>query len=204
MIIKNKTGIVITIIMAAALSIGTVACGNVTSDSANSPIDDASSMPADTSQESVNQSNAEKTQENEPGSEGDNESDTHINREIQTCNDKSVQGDKMDLQSAGSEPAGNTGDLSPLTEEQVFNAVVEYCTEYYQLDALPEQTNYYWTVETLSDQECLVRFRSYTGAFVNYYVDVVSGEVHATNDVPALNITGEPSDERFNVRDYLD
>ncbi|MBO5564645.1 MAG: hypothetical protein J5935_03410 [Lachnospiraceae bacterium] len=151
MIIKNKTGIVITIIMVAALSIGTVACGNVTADSANSPIDDASSMPADTSQESVNQSNAEKTQ-----------------------------------------------------EKQIFNAVVKYCTEYYQLDALPEQTNYYWTVETLSDQECLVRFRSYTGAFVNYYVDVVSGEVHATNDVPALNITGEPSDERFNVRDFLD
>ena len=166
MIIKNMTGIVMTIIMAAALSIGTVACGNVPADSANSPIEDSSSGLADADQGTADQSNAEKAKE--------------------------------------SEPAGNTGDMSVLTEEQIFNAVVKYCTERYRLDTLREQTTYYWTVETLSDQECLVRVRSYTAAFVNYYVDVVSGEVHATNDVPALNITGEPSDERFNVSDYLD
>ena len=53
-----------------------------------------------------------------------------------------------------------------------------------------------------TDSAYQVVFRSYTGAFVNFYVDKASGTTRMVESVPALNVEEETG--TINLLDYLD
>ena len=53
-----------------------------------------------------------------------------------------------------------------------------------------------------TDSAYLVVFRSYTGTFVNFYVDKASGTIKMEEYVPTLNIKEETG--TINLFDYID
>ena len=53
-----------------------------------------------------------------------------------------------------------------------------------------------------TDSAYQVVFRSYTGAFVNFYVDKASGTTRMVESVPALNVEEETG--TINLFDYID
>ena len=99
---------------------------------------------------------------------------------------------------------GNGGET--LSEEEALSAVRAYC-----LDANPDlegivnagEYPVYWMVETSSEQQVVVLFRSYTGSETRYYVDRATGETTVTDFVPGIMSAEQPSEESLNVRDYL-
>lgn len=102
------------------------------------------------------------------------------------------------------EETAETAEL--LTENQVLQAVKNYCFEVNpDLDTLAEQEEYDvdWEVSTNENNEIVVLFRSYTGSETRYYVDPASGDVHTTELVPGIMDEEQPSEETFNVKDYM-
>lgn len=53
-----------------------------------------------------------------------------------------------------------------------------------------------------TETEYKVVFRSYTGAFINFFVDRESGSTRMVEFVPALNLESEAGS--INLRDYLE
>ena len=94
-----------------------------------------------------------------------------------------------------------------LTDDQVFEAVKNYCyagnpelAENISADEAPT----YWEITSSSESEVVVLFRSYTGALIRYYVDPTSGETYVTEFVSGIMTEEQRTDETFNVRDYLE
>ena len=101
-------------------------------------------------------------------------------------------------------PDGNGGET--LSNEEALSAVRAYCLDADpELESIVEAEEYpvYWMVETSSEQQVVVLYRSYTGAEIRYYVDRATGEVTVTDFVPGIMNAEQPSEERLNVRDYL-
>ena len=101
-------------------------------------------------------------------------------------------------------PDGNGGET--LSNEEALSAVRAYC-----LDADPElesivnagDQQVYWNIQSSTDSEIVVLFRSYTGALIRYYIDPVSGESYATEFVPGITSEEQRTEESFNARDFL-
>ena len=93
-----------------------------------------------------------------------------------------------------------------ITEDQALSAIRNYC-----LEAIPdlkdmegsEDFTTYWQVESSSEDEIVVLFRSYTGAQVRYYINPTSGETYVTEFVQGITEEEEETGETFNVKDYL-
>ena len=101
-------------------------------------------------------------------------------------------------------PDGNGGET--LSNEEALSAVRAYCLDADpELESIVEAEEYpvYWMVETSSEQQVVVLFRSYTGSETRYYVDRATGETTVTDFVPGIMSAEQPSEERLNVRDYL-
>ena len=101
-------------------------------------------------------------------------------------------------------PDGNGGET--LSNEEALSAVRAYCLDADpELESIVEAEEYpvYWMVETSSEQQVVVLYRSYTGAEIRYYVDRATGETTVTDFVPGIMNAEQPSEERLNVRDYL-
>ena len=100
----------------------------------------------------------------------------------------------------------DSGVRPTLSDEVALSAVRQHC-----LDANPDlegivnagEYPVYWMVETSSEQQVVVLFRSYTGSETRYYVDRATGETTVTDFVPGIMSAEQPSEERLNVRDYL-
>ena len=93
-----------------------------------------------------------------------------------------------------------------LTEEQALEAVKNYCyLNNPDLKDMEASGSYIvnWEVSANDAGEIVVLYRSYTGAEIRYYIDPSSGEAFATEFVPGITEKEEKTDERFNVRDYL-
>ena len=98
------------------------------------------------------------------------------------------------------EIAGNGQESGPekiVTDEQAVTAIreedIENAGEY----------PVYCDVESATDQEIVVLFRSYTGAQIRYYIDRISGNTYVTENVPGITDEEERTDEEFSVWDYL-
>lgn len=128
------------------------------------------------------------------------------------CDDESVFVDKAevegwDAQSVednyenGDENEGSDQE-DGLTEEEAYNAVYQYADENYGMDTVEEYHGYLTYVEEQSsDEQYTYALRSYTGAYVFFYVDATSGEVYSEDLSP---ITDEMENYRYvcNVWEY--
>ena len=89
-----------------------------------------------------------------------------------------------------------------ITKETAFEGVNNYCHKEYDWSAAkdnPDIMCLQMGEETDSAYE--VVFRSYTGAFVHFYVDKASGVVKMIEKVPTLNVEEEAG--TINLFDYL-
>ena len=93
-----------------------------------------------------------------------------------------------------------------LSDEEALSAVRAYC-----LDANPDlegilnagEYPVYWIVESSSEQQVVVLYRSYTGSETRYYVDRATGETYVTEFVPGITSEEQLTEESMNAWDYL-
>lgn len=96
----------------------------------------------------------------------------------------------------------NNGAKSGITPEQAFEGVGNYCRGEYGWSTAEDNAsmmNLEMGEET--ETEYQVIFRSYTGAYVYFYVDKKSGTTRMVEHVPALDITEEAG--TIELKDYL-
>ncbi len=86
-----------------------------------------------------------------------------------------------------------------LTEEQAYEAIQNYCNETYGYT--PDSSSMYIEIGDGTESEYQMRFRSYTGAFVYFYIDKVTGDARMVEKVPDLDVEEESG--TINVFDYL-
>ena len=91
-----------------------------------------------------------------------------------------------------------------ISDETARCAIEQYCRDT-KLASVenPDQYNISWIVDdSTTDDEIVILYRSYTGAYVYYYVDRHTGETHAAEFVPDIMDVPQPTDENFNALDY--
>ncbi len=89
-----------------------------------------------------------------------------------------------------------------ITAEEAFEGVNNYCHQNFDWSAAegnPEMM--YVAMEDETEAEYQVIFRSYTGAFVYFYVDKKSGAARMEEYVPGLEIRNEAG--TINIKEYL-
>ena len=93
-----------------------------------------------------------------------------------------------------------------ISDDQALEAIRAYCIE-----AIPdlkdmegsEDFTTYWQVESSSEEQIVVLFRSYTGAQVRYYINPTSGETYVTEFVQGITEEEEETGETFNIKNYI-
>ncbi len=89
-----------------------------------------------------------------------------------------------------------------ITKDMAYNGVSNYCHENYDWSIAKDNPSImYVTMGEESDNEYQVIFRSYTGAFVYFYVNKTSGLTKIVEKVPNLDIENEVG--TINIKDYL-
>ena len=92
---------------------------------------------------------------------------------------------------------------SEITAEMAFEAVSNYCHSTY--DWSPAKDNpsiMYVQMGEETDSAYQVVFRSYTGAFVNFYVNKISGTTRMEEYVPTLDVRNNAG--TIDIFDYLE
>ena len=91
-----------------------------------------------------------------------------------------------------------------MTEQQAYDAVVNYCYEQMPMlyDMSPDEY-YYWIERESTDTEYVIAFRSYTGAFLYYYVNKQTGNTRETEYVPGIVDEETPTGVTFNAWNYI-
>ena len=98
---------------------------------------------------------------------------------------------------------GSNTTKSEITAEMAFEGVSNYCHSTY--DWSPAKDNpdiMYVQMGEETDSAYQVVFRSYTGAFVYFYVDKASGSTRMEEYVPTLDIRNEAG--TIDIFDYID
>lgn len=93
-----------------------------------------------------------------------------------------------------------------LSDQQALAAIKQYClVNNPDLESIVNagDQQVYWDIQSSTDSEIVVLFRSYTGALIRYYIDPVSGESYATEFVPGITSEEQRTEESFNARDFL-
>lgn len=89
-----------------------------------------------------------------------------------------------------------------ITSEIAYEGVSNYCHETYDWSIAEENPSImYIEMGNESENEYQVTFRSYTGAFVYFYVDKLSGVTRMVEYVPTLDVENEVG--TINLYDYL-
>ena len=97
---------------------------------------------------------------------------------------------------------GTNGSKSKITAEMAYEGVCNYCHSAYDWSMAEENPSImYVEMGEESDSAYQVVFRSYTGAFVNFYVDKTSGTTRMEEYVPALDVKEETG--TIELFDYL-
>lgn len=97
----------------------------------------------------------------------------------------------------------NKESQSGITAEMAYEGVNNYCHSAYDWSVAKDNPDImYVQMGEETDSAYLVVFRSYTGAFVNFYVDKASGTTRMVEKVPSLNI--EEDAGTIELFDYLD
>ena len=90
-----------------------------------------------------------------------------------------------------------------ITAEMAYEGVNNYCHSAYDWSVAKENSSImYVQMGEETDSAYQVVFRSYTGAFVNFYVDKTSGTTRMVEKVPSLNI--EEDAGTIELFDYLE
>jgi len=90
-----------------------------------------------------------------------------------------------------------------ITAQMALEGVTNYChSEYDWSVATDDPSIMYVKMEDETPSEYHVVFRSYTGAYVFFYVDKSSGNTRMVETVPALNVKQETG--TINLIDYID
>ena len=98
---------------------------------------------------------------------------------------------------------GSNTSKSEITAEMAYEGVSNYCHSAYDWSVAEENPSImYVQMGEESDSAYQVVFRSYTGAFVNFYVDKTSGTTRMEEYVPNLDVKEEVG--TINLFDYLD
>ena len=94
------------------------------------------------------------------------------------------------------------GSQSKITAEMAFEGVSNYCHSEYDWSIAKDNPDImYVQMGEETDSAYQVIFRSYTGAFVNFYVDKTSGTTRVEEYVPNLDIKEVTG--KINLFDYL-
>lgn len=92
--------------------------------------------------------------------------------------------------------------LRTITEEMAFEGVNNYCHKEYDWSVAKDNPDImYVQMGEETDSAYQVIFRSYTGAFVYFYVNKTSGATRMVERVPNLNV--EEDAGTINLFDYL-
>jgi hypothetical protein len=93
--------------------------------------------------------------------------------------------------------------LRTITEEMAYEGVNNYCHSAYDWSVAKDNPDImYLTMGEETDSAYQVVFRSYTGAFVHFYVDKTSGTTRMVEKVPSLNV--EEDAGTIELFDYLE
>ena len=92
--------------------------------------------------------------------------------------------------------------LRTITEEMAYEGVNNYCHKEYDWSVAKDNPDIMFVqMGEETDSAYQVVFRSYTGAFVHFYVDKTSGTTKMVEKVPSLNVEEEAG--TINLFDYL-
>ena len=92
---------------------------------------------------------------------------------------------------------------SEITADMAFEGVNNYCHKEYDWSIAKDNPDImYVQMGEETDSAYQVVFRSYTGAFVHFYVDKTSGTTRIVEKVPNLN--AEEDAGTINIFDYLE
>ena len=93
--------------------------------------------------------------------------------------------------------------LRTITKEMAFEGVNNYCHKEYDWSVAKDNPDIMFVqIGEETDSAYQVVFRSYTGAFVHFYVDKISGTTRIVEKVPNLN--AEEDAGTINIFDYLE
>ena len=87
---------------------------------------------------------------------------------------------------------GSNASKNMITEEMAYEGVSNYCHSAYDWTVAEDNPDI-MTLEMGEETDSVyqVVFRSYTGAFVHFYVDKASGTTRIVEKVPSLNVEEE-------------
>ena len=93
--------------------------------------------------------------------------------------------------------------LRTITKDMAFEGVNNYCHKEYDWSVAKDNPDIMFVqIGEETDSAYQVVFRSYTGAFVHFYVDKTSGTTKIVEKVPNLNVEEEAG--TINLFDYLE
>ena len=99
--------------------------------------------------------------------------------------------------------ASESPSAGKITADMAFEGVNNYCHKEYDWSAAKDNPNIMsLTMGEETDSAYQVVFRSYTGAFVHFYVNKTSGKTRMVEIVPSLNVEEEAG--TINLFDYLE
>ena len=114
---------------------------------------------------------------------GQTQDDT-VNTELQATDSSDVSGRKI-------------------TEDMAYEGVNNYCHSNYDWSVAEENPSImYVTMGEETESEYQVIFRSYTGAFVYFYVEKTSGKTRMVEHVPSLDVEEEAG--TIDLFDYIE
>jgi hypothetical protein len=96
-----------------------------------------------------------------------------------------------------------TEDTLTITEDMAYEGVNNYCHSAYDWSIAKDNPDImYVQMGEESDSAYQVVFRSYTGAFVHFYVNKANGTTRMVEKVPSLNVEEEAG--TINLFDYVE
>ena len=114
---------------------------------------------------------------------------------ICSCNSNKVK----DIQSSN---VRTEDTLRTVTEEMVYEGINNYCHKEYDWSVAKDNPDImYLTMGEETDSTYQVVFRSYTGAFVHFFVNKKSGITRMVEEVPSINVKEDAG--TINLFDYL-
>ena len=121
-----------------------------------------------------------------------------------SCNNsKTNQAQDSDMQTEMQDSLSANPSVSKITAEMAYEGVNNYCHKEYDWSVAEDNPDMmYIQMGEETETEYQVVFRSYTGAFVYFYVDKTSGTTKMVEKVPNLGVEEESG--TINLFDYLD
>ena len=100
--------------------------------------------------------------------------------------------------------------LRTITEDMAYEGINNYCHSAYDWSVAKDNPDImYLTMGEETDSTYQVVFRSYTGAFVHFYVNKTSGTTRMVEKVPSLNVEEDDGEHQsstgtIELFDYLE